>query len=83
MRVALRVDASREIGIGHFMRSLVWADALRAGGAQTRFVAATFSIAEQFDLLRVVDPEHYPAFFDYRGKRYIPKVEKAASDERN
>jgi spore coat polysaccharide biosynthesis predicted glycosyltransferase SpsG len=79
----MRVDASREIGIGHFMRSLALADALRVGGAQTRFVAATFSIAEQFDLLRVVDPEHYPAFFDYRGKRYIIKMEKADSGERN
>lgn len=30
----------------------------------------TKSIAEQFDLLRVVDPERFPAFFDYRGQRY-------------
>ena len=35
------------------------------------------SIAEQFDLLRVVDNELYPAFFDYRGKRYLLKIEKA------
>jgi methionyl-tRNA formyltransferase len=34
------------------------------------------SIAEQFDLLRVVDNERYPAFFEYRGKRYVLKIEK-------
>jgi len=34
------------------------------------------SIAEQFDLLRVVDSDRYPAFFDFRGKRYVIKIEK-------
>jgi methionyl-tRNA formyltransferase len=34
------------------------------------------TIAEQFDLLRVVDSERYPAFFDYRGTRYLVKIEK-------
>jgi methionyl-tRNA formyltransferase len=28
------------------------------------------SLAEQFNLLRVADPERYPAFFDYLGHRY-------------
>jgi methionyl-tRNA formyltransferase len=28
------------------------------------------SIAEQFDLLRVADPERYPAYFEYRGSAY-------------
>lgn len=28
------------------------------------------TIAEQFDLLRVVDNHRYPAFFDFRGRRY-------------
>lgn len=35
------------------------------------------TIAEQFDLLRVVDNERYPAFFDYRGRRFIVRVEAA------
>ena len=35
------------------------------------------TIAEQFDLLRVVDSRRYPAFFDYHGKRYLIKIEKA------
>ncbi|HVX76409.1 MAG TPA: formyltransferase family protein [Bradyrhizobium sp.] len=40
------------------------------------------SIAEQFDLLRVADPERFPAFFDLRGHRYLVRVEKAgAADE--
>ena len=34
------------------------------------------SIAEQFELLRVVDSERYPAFFDYRGKQYVIRIEK-------
>lgn len=38
------------------------------------------TIAEQFNLLRVVDSERYPAFFDYKGKRYLIKVEKAENE---
>ena len=38
------------------------------------------SIAEQFNLLRVVDSERYPAFFDYRGHRYYLKISKEPSD---
>jgi methionyl-tRNA formyltransferase len=34
------------------------------------------SIAEQFELLRVVDNERYPAFFEYRGRRYTVKIEE-------
>ena len=34
------------------------------------------SIAEQFELLRVVDSQRYPAYFDYRGSRYKIKIEK-------
>jgi len=34
------------------------------------------TIAEQFDKLRIVDNQNYPAFFDYRGKRYTLKIEK-------
>ncbi|HUR91668.1 MAG TPA: formyltransferase family protein [Gemmatimonadaceae bacterium] len=37
----------------------------------------TRSIAEQFDLLRVVDNDRYPAFFDHRGKRYTLRIEKS------
>ena len=33
------------------------------------------SLAEQFDLLRVVDNERYPAFFELRGRRYLLKIE--------
>ncbi len=32
------------------------------------------TIAEQFNLLRVVDNERYPAYFDYKGKRFIIKI---------
>lgn len=39
------------------------------------------TIAEQFDLLRVVDSQRYPAFFDYRGKRYLVKIEKVENEQ--
>ena len=39
------------------------------------------TIAEQFDLLRIVDSERYPAFFDYRGKRYLIKIEKVENEQ--
>lgn len=38
------------------------------------------TIAEQFDLLRVVDSKRFPAFFDYRGKRYLIKIEKVKNE---
>lgn len=38
------------------------------------------TIAEQFDLLRVVDSQRYPAFFNYRGKRYLIKIEKVENE---
>jgi methionyl-tRNA formyltransferase len=34
------------------------------------------SLLEQFNLLRVVDNERYPAFFEHAGERYVVKVEK-------
>lgn len=42
------------------------------------------TIAEQFDFLRVVDNDKYPAFFEYRGRRYklaITAHEKENPDE--
>jgi len=34
------------------------------------------SIADQFDLIRVCDPVRFPAFFEYRGQKYVLKLEK-------
>jgi methionyl-tRNA formyltransferase len=39
------------------------------------------TIAEQFDLLRIVDSQRYPAFFNYRGKRYLLKIEKVENEQ--
>jgi methionyl-tRNA formyltransferase len=38
------------------------------------------SLAEQFDLLRVVDNQRYPAFLDLRGLRYELKIQAALSE---
>jgi methionyl-tRNA formyltransferase len=38
------------------------------------------SIEEQFNLLRVVDSERFPAFFDYQGHRYLIKIMKAKNE---
>jgi methionyl-tRNA formyltransferase len=35
------------------------------------------TLAEQFEVLRVVDNEVYPAFFEMRGQRYQLRIEKA------
>lgn len=34
------------------------------------------TLAEQFDHLRIVDNERYPAWFTYRGQRYLLKISK-------
>lgn len=39
------------------------------------------NLAEQFDLLRVADPDRYPAFFDFRGHRYQIILKKVMPDE--
>jgi methionyl-tRNA formyltransferase len=33
------------------------------------------SLAEQFNMLRVVDNQRYPAFFHWRGRRYVLQVQ--------
>jgi methionyl-tRNA formyltransferase len=38
------------------------------------------TIAEQFDLLRVVDNDRYPAYFEFRGCEYVLRIEKRSVD---
>jgi methionyl-tRNA formyltransferase len=35
------------------------------------------TIAEQFDMIRVCDPNRFPAYFEFMGQRYILKLEKS------
>lgn len=35
------------------------------------------SIAAQFDLIRVCDPDRFPAYFEHLGRRYILKLERS------
>ncbi|MGE0873754.1 MAG: formyltransferase family protein [Burkholderiales bacterium] len=39
-------------------------------------VDPTRTIEQAFDLLRVADPDRYPAFFDFRGRRYRIRLDK-------
>ncbi|NTZ43424.1 UDP-2,4-diacetamido-2,4,6-trideoxy-beta-L-altropyranose hydrolase [Altererythrobacter sp. SALINAS58] len=61
MRVAIRVDASLQMGTGHLHRSLSLAQALRALGAQVRFVtrylgvdSAAIMREQRFDAVHVL-----------------------------
>lgn len=38
------------------------------------------TIAEQFDLLRIIDNDNYPAFFEHRGRRYKLLIEQDNRD---
>jgi len=38
------------------------------------------TVREQFNLLRTVDNDQYPAFFEYLGRKYILKIEKAVDE---
>ena len=38
------------------------------------------TLAEQFDLIRVADPDRYPAFFEFKNRKYICRLE-AFDDE--
>lgn len=37
-------------------------------------------LADSFELLRVADPNRYPAFFEFRGQKYRIRIEKIADD---
>ena len=38
------------------------------------------TLAEQFDLIRVADPDRYPAFLEFKNRKYICRLE-AFDDE--
>jgi len=40
------------------------------------------SLLDQFNLLRVVDNDNYPAFFDHAGHRYLLKIEKMPAPDK-
>lgn len=40
-------------------------------------IDAEKSIEEQFNLIRVCDPDRFPAYFELRGQKYIIRLEKA------
>lgn len=58
IRIAFRLDASSQIGTGHFMRCLTLADSLKQRGAQIRFVSRHMF-------------EHLRDMLDARGHEFI------------
>ena len=51
-----------------------------AAGLLTLRVDPELSLAEQFNLLRVVDNQRYPAFFHWRGQRFTLNVQSDSVD---
>jgi methionyl-tRNA formyltransferase len=49
---------------------------LRRRSPQDSRLDVNRTLAEQFNLLRVVDSDRFPAFFEFRGHRYVVKIEK-------
>lgn len=67
-----KINPSEQIGEpGSYMRKRTPADSE---------IDPLKSISEQFNLLRVVDANRYPAFFYYRGYKYQLKIEKVESE---
>jgi UDP-2,4-diacetamido-2,4,6-trideoxy-beta-L-altropyranose hydrolase len=67
MNVAVRVDASIQIGTGHFMRCLTLADALRQRGAGVRFASRYL-------------PAHLREMLSERGHEFV-LLESASTEE--
>lgn len=44
-------------------------------------VDATKTLADQFNLLRIVDNENYPAFFSHKGRTFVLKIEPASGKD--
>ena len=57
------LDLKRKIGLGYW-----WTTQGEIDPDKT--------IAEQFDLMRVCDPDRYPAYFNYLGYKYVIRIEK-------
>ena len=53
----------------------------RRRGPEDSRLDPTQSIEQQFELLRVVDNERYPAFFELRGRRFALKIEDVGPAE--
>jgi UDP-2,4-diacetamido-2,4,6-trideoxy-beta-L-altropyranose hydrolase len=58
MRIAIRTDASSQIGTGHFMRCLTLADGLKESGAKIRFVSRHL-------------PEHLRSMLAEKGHEFV------------
>jgi UDP-2,4-diacetamido-2,4,6-trideoxy-beta-L-altropyranose hydrolase len=59
MNIAFRIDASNQIGTGHFMRCLTLADELKKQGAQIRFISRNL-------------PTHLSDMLTEKGMEYLP-----------
>ena len=64
MKIALRIDASKQIGTGHFMRCLTLAVELKKQGAQIRFISRNLP-THLSDMLTENGMEYLPLSLDY------------------
>lgn len=63
-----RAQPRRQQGVSTFYRRRTPADSA---------IDPTRPLLDSFNLLRVADPERYPAHFEHRGKRYRLRIERA------
>ena len=67
MNIAFRVDASNQIGTGHFMRCLTLADELKKQGAQIRFISRNL-------------PPHLSEMLNAKGMESISLITEATQE---
>ena len=67
MNIAFRVDASNQIGTGHFMRCLTLADELKKQGGQIRFISRNL-------------PPHLSEMLNSKGMEYISLIMEAIQE---
>ena len=79
LELCLRYLAETEVPVGEEQMGDATYFARRA--PEDSRMDISLSIADQFNLLRVVDNDRYPAWFEHMGRRYRMRIENFDEDE--